>query len=81
VRLHDHYVCECDYDGMEIVDTMWCLLLTAHASRMGVCSMCGTVVFNHVSEVSKYLCEMIPKPRVSGSSPHNAALCRQVFAA
>jgi hypothetical protein len=55
-------VCERDYAGMEVVDTKWCLLLTAYASRMGgVCGTCGTVLFNHVIEVSERLCEMISK--------------------
>jgi hypothetical protein len=35
MRLHEHYVCEHDYAGIEIVDTRWCLLLTAYASHMG----------------------------------------------
>jgi hypothetical protein len=28
-------VCERDHAGMEVVDTKWCLLLTAYVSRMG----------------------------------------------
>ena len=47
----------------------------------GLCGTCGPVLFNHVGEVSEHLCEVIPKPRISSSSLHSAALCRQVFTA
>jgi hypothetical protein len=75
MKLHEHCVCEHHYAGMEIVDTMCCLLPTASASRRGdPCGTCGAVHFNHVSEVSERFCEMILKPRISGSSLHSAAL-------